>query len=109
MSDKVFNNQSDLFDKSTADLSPHLIRDRLVKLARPVLSQDKGLSEIGLQEKLGAVRDHLTNNTTPNGGVDVTEDLKYNGELQSPLIFPLTRNDIVKLGRQKHTNGAMGW
>ena len=51
-------------------MTPVQIREKLVDLALPIVGK----------EKKGELLDLLTYKTTPNGGVAVTDDLKYNGE-----------------------------
>ena len=53
-------------------MTPVQIREKLVDLALPIVGK----------EKKGELLDLLTYKTTPNGGVAVTDDLKYNGETQ---------------------------
>jgi hypothetical protein len=64
--------QTEFFDRAVADLTPTEIRRKLVALAGDVPSID--------QSKLDTILDHLTYKTSPNGGVDVTDDLKWCGE-----------------------------
>ena len=54
-------------------MTPVQIREKLVDLALPIVGK----------EKKGELLDLLTYKTTPNGGVAVTDDLKYNGETRS--------------------------
>ncbi|KAG8683281.1 hypothetical protein FRC09_016177 [Ceratobasidium sp. 395] len=67
----VFKNQETFFDIPASTLTPTQIREKLVALVPEGVDKSK-------------VADLLTHKTTPNGGVDVTDDLKYN----------------IKLGRQ---------
>ena len=64
---QLFKNQGDYFDIPSSNLTPSQIRDKLAALAGEVIGKDKA----------PAVRDLLTNKTSPNGGVDVSDDLKY--------------------------------
>lgn len=66
---QLWKRQGEYFDIPTSNLTPSQIRDNLAALAGEVIGKDK----------TAAVRDLLTNKTTPNGGVDVTNDLKYTG------------------------------
>ena len=50
-------------------MSPSQTRQKLADLAASVIGADKR----------DAFLDLLTNKTSPNGGVDVTDDLKYTG------------------------------
>ncbi|KAG8753292.1 hypothetical protein FRC12_011593 [Ceratobasidium sp. 428] len=68
---QVFKNQETFFDIPASTLTPTQIREKLVALVPEGVDKSK-------------VADLLTHKTTPNGGVDVTDDLKYN----------------IKLGRQ---------
>ncbi|KZV86827.1 hypothetical protein EXIGLDRAFT_680576 [Exidia glandulosa HHB12029] len=63
----LFEHQEDYFDIPISSLTPVQVREKLVKLAESVIGADKA----------AAVRDLLTHKTSPNGGVAVTEDLKY--------------------------------
>ncbi|KAF9509612.1 hypothetical protein BS47DRAFT_1377581 [Hydnum rufescens UP504] len=83
----LLKRQTEFFDRAVADLTPTEIRKKLVALAGEVPSIDKS--------KLPTILDHLTYKTTPNGGVDVTDDLKWN----------------VKLGRQNgiHVSPTAIW
>jgi len=81
---ELFKHQSDFFDIPCSNLTPIQIREKLVNLALPIVGQDKK----------GEILDLLTYKTTPNGGVDVTEDLKYtikfsrqNGIHVSPTVL----------------------
>ncbi|QRV93828.1 thioredoxin [Ceratobasidium sp. AG-Ba] len=67
----LFKEQQAFFDIPASSLTPTQIREKLVALAPSGVDKSK-------------VQDLLTHKTTPNGGVDVTDDLKYN----------------IKLGRQ---------
>lgn len=69
--------QEDFFDRSTADLTPTQIRQKLVELAGEVPSIGK--------EKMPKILDLVTLKTSNNGGVDVTDDIKWHGTL-SPFL-----------------------
>lgn len=70
---QLFKHQSDFFDIPCSKLTPIQIREKLVDLALPIVGQDKK----------GELLDLLTYKTTPNGGVDVTEDLKYTSKIRN--------------------------
>ncbi|KAF7789365.1 hypothetical protein EIP86_000309 [Pleurotus ostreatoroseus] len=89
----LFEKQDDFFDIPTSDLTVKQIRAKLADLAASVIGADKR----------EAVLDLLKNKTSPNGGVDVTDDLKYtikfsrqNGIHVSPtvLLDGLIANEI---------------
>ena len=65
---QLFKNQTEFFDKAIADLTVTQIREKLVNLALPIVGADKK----------AALTDLLTYKSTPNGGVAVTDELKYN-------------------------------
>ena len=73
---QLYKRQEEYFDKAVQDLTPNQIRDKLVALAGEVPSIGK--------DKLAAIRDLITYKTTPNGGVDVTDDIKW----FSKSLFP---------------------
>ena len=70
---QLFEKQDDFFDIPTSKLTPTQIRHKLADLAASVIGADKR----------DAVLDLLTNKTSPNGGVDVTDDLKYTSRFAS--------------------------
>ncbi|CAE7077247.1 unnamed protein product [Rhizoctonia solani] len=78
----LFNAQTEFFDIPTSTLTPLQIREKLVALAPE-----------GVDKK--AVAGLLELKSTPNGGVSVTDDLKYN----------------IKLGRQNgiHVTPSALW
>ncbi|KAI0347510.1 hypothetical protein BDW22DRAFT_1351958 [Trametopsis cervina] len=59
--------QEEYFDIPTSDLTPKQIRQKLAELATPFIGE----------QKREAFVDLLALKTSPNGGVDVTDDLKY--------------------------------
>ncbi|KAH8827726.1 hypothetical protein DL96DRAFT_1600088 [Flagelloscypha sp. PMI_526] len=80
----LFKVQGEYFDIPTSTLSPIQIRAKLADLAATVIPADK----------VEAFKDLLLNKTTPNGGVAVTDDLKYtikfsrqNGIHVSPTVL----------------------
>lgn len=64
---QLFKNQNDFFDIPTSNLTPVQIREKLVALALPITGS----------ESKNALHDLLALKSTPNGGVAVTDDLKY--------------------------------
>lgn len=60
--------QEDYFDKAVANQTPTQIRESLIKLA-----ETSGVES----SKIPELRDLLTYKTTPNGGVAVTDDVKW--------------------------------
>ncbi|THH28422.1 hypothetical protein EUX98_g5767 [Antrodiella citrinella] len=89
----LFKVQGEYFDIPTSSLTPSQIRDKLANLAGTVIGADKAPD----------VRDLLTNKTSPNGGVSVSDDLKYtikfsrqNGIHVSPTVLwdGLVANEI---------------
>ncbi|EIW61601.1 uncharacterized protein TRAVEDRAFT_35090 [Trametes versicolor FP-101664 SS1] len=80
----LFASQRDYFDIPTSTLTPTEIREKLTTLVAESVSEDKA----------APFKDLVTLKTTPNGGVDVTEDLKYtikfsrqNGIHVSPTVL----------------------
>ncbi|TFY80513.1 hypothetical protein EWM64_g3503 [Hericium alpestre] len=80
----LFKHQTEFFDIPASTLTPIQIRGKLADLAGGVIGQDK----------VPAVQDLLTLKSTPNGGVEVTDDLKYtikfsrqNGIHVSPTVL----------------------
>ena len=69
---QLFKHQQEYFDIPTSNLTPTQIRAKLADLAIQTIGADKAAS----------FKDLLTLKTTPNGGVDVTDDLKYTSKLQ---------------------------
>lgn len=70
--------QEDYFDRAVADQTPTQIRENLVKLA----------GKAGVESsKLPAIKDKLTYKTSPNGGVDVTNDVKWFSTFSSLTCF----------------------
>lgn len=68
--EQLFEAQGDYFDRPASDLTASEIRAKLVSLASDFLASEK-------IKKLGEL---LTIKETPNGGIGVTDDLKYNGK-----------------------------
>jgi len=69
----LFKKQEDFFDRPVADLTPAQIREKLVALANEIPSIDKA--------KIPEIKDALTYKGSPNGGIAVTDDLKWNIKL----------------------------
>lgn len=63
---QLFKQQGDYFDIPTSTLTPIQIREKLASLAASVIGGDKS-----------AILDILTLKSSPNGGIAVTDDLKY--------------------------------
>jgi len=81
---ELWKNQLDFFDIPSSTRTPVQTREKLVELALPIVGEDK-------REKL---LDLLKHKTSPNGGVDVTNELKYtikfsrqNGIHVSPTVL----------------------
>lgn len=70
---QLMQRQEEFYDRAVADLTPTQIRAKLVSLAGEVPSIDKS--------KLPAIQDLLTYVGSPNGGVAVTDDVKWFGGL----------------------------
>jgi len=83
----LLKRQEEFFDRPTADLTPTQIRQKLVDLAGEVSTINKS--------QLPQILDLLTYKSSPNGGVEVTNDLKFH----------------VKLGRQNgiHVSPTAVW
>ncbi|KZT29378.1 hypothetical protein NEOLEDRAFT_1107084 [Neolentinus lepideus HHB14362 ss-1] len=64
----LFKKQTDFFDIPSSNLTPIQIREQLAAV----------FGEVAGQDKVAAFKDLLTLKSTPNGGVAVTDDLKYN-------------------------------
>ncbi|KAF9226918.1 hypothetical protein BS17DRAFT_696298 [Gyrodon lividus] len=64
---KLFENQGDFFDIPTSTMTPLQIREKLADLAAGLVPENK----------VDEFRELLKLKSTPNGGVAVTDDLKY--------------------------------
>ncbi|TCD67508.1 hypothetical protein EIP91_012313 [Steccherinum ochraceum] len=103
----LFEGQGEFFDIPTSNLTPTQIREKLADLAGTVIGPDK----------VAAVKDLLTNKTSPNGGVDVTNDLKYTSAYFLSLLLTNIETDagnvahIVKFSRQNsiHVSPTVLW
>lgn len=60
-------NQQDYFDIPSSQRTPIQTREKLAELAKPIIGPNN----------IEAFNDLLKHKTSPNGGTDVTEDLKY--------------------------------
>lgn len=80
---QLMEHQTDYFDRAVADQTPTQIRENLIKLAE----------KAGVESsKLVAIKDKLTYKTSPNGGVDVTNDVKWFSTSSQSL--PLLRRSL---------------
>ena len=100
---QLFKRQTEFFDKEIENLTVTQIRAKLVELALPIVGADKKQQLIDL----------LTFNTTPNGGIAVTDDLKYTSEWwRYALDVALTEAFSQVCETEFHsrvTDRAMGW
>lgn len=90
--------QEEFYDRATADLTPVQVREKLVKLAGEVPSIE--------QDKLPAILDLVTYKSTPNGGVDVTDDVKWHSASLSflfSLFSFLSLSVIIILNNNSHS------
>ncbi|EKM59506.1 uncharacterized protein PHACADRAFT_250057 [Phanerochaete carnosa HHB-10118-sp] len=67
---QLFERQEEYYDIPTSTLTPIQIREKLAALAASVIGENNKAS----------FADVLTLKSSPNGGVAVTDDLKYTGE-----------------------------
>jgi hypothetical protein len=74
---QLFANQDSYYDIPTSNMTPIQIRASLANLASQVLDSDK----------LEEFKDLLVLKGHPNGGIAVTDDLKYSGKFVSATIF----------------------
>ena len=72
----LMNGQEDFYDIPAASRTPTQTRAKLIELALPIIGEDKK----------GALTDLLTHKTTPNGGLAVTDELKYTSRLTHVVI-----------------------
>jgi hypothetical protein len=94
----LFQQQENYFDIPISTQSPVQIRESLARLADQVL----GSNESGSKE----FRELLKHKTSPNGGTDVTNELKY-----TSVSYPLGRrllsdHFLVKYSRQNSIHGS---
>ncbi|KAG8681130.1 hypothetical protein FRC08_015822 [Ceratobasidium sp. 394] len=95
----VFKNQETFFDIPASSLTPVQIREKLVALVPDGVDKSK-------------VADLLVHKTTPNGGVDVTDDLKYNiklGRQNSIHVTPTAIWDGLVAGDVSSSWGEEEW
>lgn len=71
--DQLFDEQEDFFDIPSSILTPLQIREKLAEIAGSVI-QDQG--------KVEEFKELLKLKSSPNGGVAVTDDLKYTSKLE---------------------------
>ncbi|KAF9235579.1 hypothetical protein BU15DRAFT_89552 [Melanogaster broomeanus] len=64
---QLFDNQGDFFDIPTSTMTPVQIREELANLAAKIIPENK----------VGEFKELLKLKGSPNGGVAVTDDLKY--------------------------------
>lgn len=69
--EQLFERQEEFFDIPASTLTPLQIREKLAALAAEVIPADK----------VDAFKEALKLKSSPNGGVAVTDDLKYTSEL----------------------------
>ena len=67
MTRQLFKHQEEYFDIPSSNLTPTQIRAKLADLVGQTIGADKA----------APFKNLLTLKSTPNGGVDVTDDLKY--------------------------------
>ena len=67
---QLFKKQGEYFDIPSSTLTPLQIREKLVKLAAEYIPANK----------VDELKDLLTLKSSPNGGIAVTDDLKYTSE-----------------------------
>ncbi|KAN0096996.1 hypothetical protein V8E55_001442 [Tylopilus felleus] len=65
---RLFDQQEEFYDIPSSFLTPLQIREKLAGIARDVIKDE---------DKVGAFKELLKLKGTPNGGVAVTDDLKY--------------------------------
>ncbi|KAI0938188.1 hypothetical protein AcV5_001142 [Taiwanofungus camphoratus] len=103
----LFNKQEDFFDIPSSTLTPLQIREKLAAIASETIGASKTSAFKGL----------LALKQTPNGGVDVTDDLKYtvkfarqNGIHVSPTVLwdGLIANEISSSWGEKEWTEFLG-
>ncbi|KAG8219047.1 hypothetical protein J3R82DRAFT_4803 [Butyriboletus roseoflavus] len=102
--DQLFDQQEDFFDIPTSTLTPLQIREKLADIAGSVI-QDK--------DKVEEFKELLKLKSSPNGGVAVTDDLKYTSELElfNSVSDQFQRSALVKFSRQNgvHVSPTVLW
>ncbi|WRT65112.1 uncharacterized protein IL334_002054 [Kwoniella shivajii] len=79
----IYDTQEQYFNQPSASMTPSETRDKLVLLATDLVEKKGKIA--GPKSKLfGEIRDRLEVKSTPNGGNEATDDLKY----------------LIKVGRQ---------
>ena len=106
---QLFKNQSHFFDLQIANLTVTQIREKLIDLALSIVGSDKK----------DALTELLTFKGTPNGGIAVTDDLKYTSTLVYIVVDSIlpsfaTSVDalyLVKFARQNgiHVSPTVLW
>ncbi|KAG9093794.1 hypothetical protein FRC07_011414 [Ceratobasidium sp. 392] len=100
----LFKNQETFFDIPASSLTPTQIREKLAALSPDGVDKQQVLNL-------------LAHKTTPNGGVDVTDDLKYNiklGRQNSIHVTPtalwdgLVANDVSSSWGEEEWNKFLG-
>jgi len=98
--------QQDYFDIPSSQRTPVQTREKLVELATPIIGSDK----------VEVLKSLLQHKTSPNGGTDVTDDLKYtikfsrqNGIHVSPTVLwdGLVANEISSGWGEKEWTGFL--
>lgn len=74
---QLFKDQENFFDIPSSKRTPVQTRQELIKLALPIVGESKE----------GQLLDLLSHKTSPNGGVAVTDDLKYTSEIIQLLSY----------------------
>ncbi|KAG9103466.1 hypothetical protein FRC06_010574 [Ceratobasidium sp. 370] len=95
----LFKNQEAFFNVPVSSLTPVQIREKLVALVPEGIDKSK-------------VADLLAHKTTPNGGVAVTDDLKYNiklGRQNSIHVTPTAVWDGLVVGDVSSSWGEEEW
>ena len=99
----LMNGQENFYDKPSSDRTPTQTRAELVKLALPIVGKDKE----------GPLTELLSHKTTPNGGNQVTDELKYTSGsgLNFVVEAPLTSNSQVLSSELDPCvpNSPLGW
>ncbi|KAG6331302.1 hypothetical protein ID866_7788 [Astraeus odoratus] len=102
---ELFEKQGDFFDIPASTLTPLQIREKLAEIAASVIPADK----------VDEFKDMLKHQSTKNGGVAVTDDLKYTGKscglcvCSTFVANPVTT--LVKFSRQNgiHVSPTVMW
>ncbi|KAF8530901.1 hypothetical protein JB92DRAFT_2803972 [Gautieria morchelliformis] len=98
----LFETQTDYFDRPASTMTPLQIREKLVELASHHISK----SDVGKMVEL------LKLKSTPNGGIGVTDDLKYNikySRANSIHVSPTALWDGLVSGEVSSSFGEKEW